>query len=456
MSVHDGGNLVEIAKVLREAQSDEEIQGALAGLDDVQLAAQLDNVVSEDRDRVFSLLDDQRASPVFAALRLETMSSLARRYEPSRLAALLTSLESDDLADLLGELPVEQRPSLLAGMDPERAEVVTELLRYPEDCAGGLMSPRFLAVSSLFSVGDALSQIQESDDLPSQAFYVYVVDGRNRLVGVLSLRALVTAKPHQMLQEIMFDDLVTVSPATDQERVAELASRYDLVAVPVVDRHHHLLGIVTIDDIVDVIREEATEDILRMAGAGQMLGETRSFWRSFRGRFPWLAYAAGGGMVVAFVLSGFESVMSAVPALAMFMPVVAGMGGNVGTQSSTIVVRGLAVGYVESPVLTRVIGREMLLGATLGAIYGVLVAAASSLLVPASSVSALRLAAVISLGMVGSMTIAATVGASVPLIMDRYGIDPAVSTGPFVTTAVDGLGLLFYFWLASTLYGLGV
>lgn len=454
MSVHDGGHLVDVAKALKEAEDESEARAILARLDDVQLAAQLDNVSLEDLQRVFSLLPEPRPSSVFAALRLETMTALASRLEAPKLVRLLSDLESDDVADLLGELPVDERPVLLSAMAPERAKTVSDLLRYPEDCAGGLMSPRFLAVSSQFTVGDALAEIQESDDLPSQAFYVYVVDERNHLVGVLSLRALVTAKPHQMLKEIMFDELVTVAPSTDQERVAELASRYDLVAVPVVDRRRHLLGIVTIDDIVDVIREEATEDILRMAGAGQMLGETRSFWRSFRGRFPWLAYAAGGGMVVAMVLSGFETVMAAVPALAMFMPVVAGMGGNVGTQSSTIVVRGLAVGYVESPMLTRVVGREMLLGASLGAIYGVLIAVAAPFLVSGGQASALRLGAVISLGMIGSMTIAATVGASVPLIMHRYGIDPAVSTGPFVTTAVDGLGLLFYFWLASTLFGL--
>lgn len=456
MSIHDGGHQVDIAKALRDADDAQGLAGYLDRLDDVQLAAQLDNVSSEDLDRVFVELDKDRQPTVFAALRLETMAAMAHRYEAPHVVSLLGALESDDVADLVGALSLECRRAVVAEMDPERAQVVSELLRYPEDCAGGLMSPRFLAVPSSFSVGDALSYIQESDELPPQAFYLYVVDERNHLLGVLSLRALVTAKPHQMLQEIMFDELVTVAPSTDQERVAELASRYDLVAVPVVDRHRHLLGIVTIDDIVDVIREEATEDILRMAGAGQMLGETRSFWKSFRGRFPWLAYAAGGGMVVAMILSGFEQVMSAVPALAMFMPVVAGMGGNVGTQSSTIVVRGLAVGYVESPMLRRVIGREMLIGASLGAIYGVLIALAAPFLVAGGQASALRLGTVISLGMIGSMTIAATVGASVPLIMDRYGVDPAVSTGPFVTTAVDGLGLLFYFWLASTLFELPV
>jgi magnesium transporter len=210
--------------------------------------------------------------------------------------------------------------------------------------------------------------------------------------------------------------------------------------------------VVTIDDIIDVIREEATEDILKMAGAGEMLFETRSFWTSLRNRMPWLLAAAIGGVLVAVALSGFEGALAAVPILALFMPVIAGMGGNVGTQSSTIVVRGLAVGYVESASLGRLVVREMSLGLMLGAIYGVLIAVVAPF-IGSSVEDPLALGAVLTLGMMGSMTIAATVGTSIPLLMNRFKIDPAVSTGPFVTTAVDILGLMFYFWLATVLLG---
>jgi magnesium transporter len=250
----------------------------------------------------------------------------------------------------------------------------------------------------------------------------------------------------------MEPELVYIDRESDQEEVADIAARYDLVVIPVVDEQRRLVGVVTIDDIVDIIREEATEDILKMAGAGEMLFETRSFWTSLRNRMPWLLAAAIGGLLVAFALSGFEGALSSVPILALFMPVIAGMGGNVGTQSSTIVVRGLAVGYVESASLSRLVIREMSLGLMLGAIYGLLIAVAAPF-VGSTVEDPVALGAVLTLGMMGSMTIAATVGTSIPLLMNRFKIDPAVSTGPFVTTAVDILGLLFYFWLATVLLG---
>jgi magnesium transporter len=294
--------------------------------------------------------------------------------------------------------------------------------------------------------------VQEVEDPPEHAFYVYVVDEDERLVGAVSLRMLLIGGRDQPIREVMEPELVYVDREADQEEVADIAARYDLVVIPVVDDQRRLAGVVTIDDIVDVIREEATEDILKMAGAGEELFETRSFWASLRNRMPWLLAAAIGGVLVAFALSGFEGALATVPILALFMPVIAGMGGNVGTQSSTIVVRGLAVGYVESASLGRLVIREMSLGLMLGGIYGLLIALVAPF-IGATVEDPIALGAVLTLGMMGSMTIAATVGTSIPLLMNRFKIDPAVSTGPFVTTAVDILGLLFYFWLATVLLG---
>ncbi|MCA9691322.1 MAG: magnesium transporter, partial [Myxococcales bacterium] len=189
-----------------------------------------------------------------------------------------------------------------------------------------------------------------------------------------------------------------------------------------------------------------------MAGAGEELIDTRSFWSSFRARWPWLATAAVGGLLVAVSLQGFEEALRTIPTLALFMPVVAGMGGNVGTQSSTIVVRGLAVGYIERSRVSRLVAREVALGATLGMLYGSLIAFAAPFL-GATSSDPVRLGMVVTFGMVGCMVIAAAVGTSVPLILHRFNVDPAVATGPFVTTSVDILGLLFYFWLATVLLG---
>ncbi len=375
------------------------------------------------------------------------------RLAPEEAARLLDNLDSDDVADILGEIEPEQLRAILSRLD-DRGEL-EELLAYPENSAGGIMSLDAARINEDVTIAEATRMIQqEAEELPGSVFYIYVVDEQDRLVGVISLRQLVTSKPDVPIHAVMATELIYVTAETDQETVAELASRYDLVAIPVVDDQRRLLGVVTIDDIVDVLREEATEDILKMAGAGDGMASTMSFGASFRARWPWLMAAAIGGLMVAVSLQGFEEALRTVPALALFMPVVAGMGGNVGTQSSTIMVRGLAVGLVETTRLGRVILREIALGAAMGMLYGGGIALAAPLL-GTTDADPVNLGLVITFGMVGSMMIAAGVGASVPLFLNRINVDPAVATGPFVTTAVDILGLLFYFWLATVLLQVG-
>ena len=422
----------------------------LQRLDEVQIAAQLDNAPPDDQDRILQMLAVERRAAVFGELREETAAELVRRIAPEEVAVLLDDLEADDVADILGRVEESLLRQILSRLDPEDADEVEQLLGYDENTAGGIMSLDLIKVYDDVTVAEATRTVQEEEDPPDQAFYVYVVDEDERLVGVVSLRMLLTGRRDDSIREIMEPELVYVDREADQEVVADVAMRYDLVAVPVVDDQRRLQGVVTIDDIVDVIREEATEDILKFAGAGEELFETRSFWTSLKVRMPWLAAAAIGGVLVAGALSGFEGALESVPALALFMPVIAGMGGNVGTQSSTIVVRGLAVGYVESGSLGRLVFREMGLGLALGCLYGLMIALFAPF-IGARVEDPIALGVVLTLGMMGSMTIAATVGTSIPLVMDRFKIDPAVSTGPFVTTAVDILGLMFYFWLATVL-----
>lgn len=453
--MHTMRTQIDLPKLLRETDS-RLLSKRLARLDDVQIASQVDNLAADDQERIFQSLPVDRRPEVFGHLRYETAADILRRWVPEEGARLLDDLESDDIADILGRLDEDLLREILSELEPDDADEIEELLAYDDESAGGIMSPEFIAVADSASIAETIRTIQEVEDPPDHAFQVYVVDEDDRLTGLVSLHALLTARPSQPIRDVMEVEFVSVQVSVDQEEVAEIASRYDLVAVPVVDDKRHLVGVVTIDDILDVIREEATEDILKMAGAGEMLVDTRSYWSSFRARFPWLFYAATGGMFVALVLTGFETTLQQAPALALFMPVVAGMGGNVGTQSSTIVVRGLAVGYVESSKLTRLVRREVALGAGLGLIYGILIAFAAPNILGSELVSEpWALAGVLTGGMIGSMTIAAAVGSSVPLLMDRFGVDPAIATGPFVTTAVDALGLMFYFWLATKLMGVG-
>lgn len=443
---------IEILHTLLRAGDRRRLRRTLERLDDVQIAGQLDNIPPDDQIAILKLLPEARRAEVLAAMRYESAAIIFERLAPEEVASLVDDLQTDDAVDILGRLDDERLKLILARIEPDEAEEIEVLLAYPEDTAGGIMSPVFFSVKPDATVADALSMIQGAEEVPDSAFYVYVADRDGRLAGAISLHRLVTARPTQRVADIMETDVRSVRADTDQEEVAEVVSRYDLVAVPVVDANHRLIGVVEVDDIVDVIREEATEDILKMAGAGEELAEARSFVGSLRVRWRWLMAAALGGTAAAISLSGFDSALARVPALAFFMPVVAGMGGNVGMQSSTIVVRGLAVGFVETYRVRRLVVREVGLGASLGLIYGLLIATVS-LWVSEDGTDPLRLGTVVAAGTAGSMTIAAAVGTCTPLILDRYGVDPAIATGPFVTTAVDIMGLLFYFWLASVLLG---
>lgn len=422
-------------------------------LDDVQIASQLDNLDLSDQLAVLRVLTVERRSAVVGAMRFEAAADVISALAPEEAASVVDSLETDDAVDILGRIDAEQLDQILAKLDKDDAEEIEQLLAYDESTAGGLMSPEFLSVSPDATVAEALATIQSAEEIPEAAFYVYVVDRRDHLVGVCSLRMLVTSRPIQRIADIMLTELITISVNTDQEEVAELVSRYDLVAVPVVDNQRRMLGVIEVDDVLDVIREEATEDILKMAGAGEELSDARSFGSAFQSRWRWLGAAALGGMFVATSLAGFHHALAETPALALFMPVVAGMGGNVGIQSSTIVVRGLAVGYLETFHVRRLIAREVALGSTLGLLYGVVIASSSWWL--SEGTDPLRLGIVVAGGTAGSMTIASAMGTCTPLLLDRLGVDPAVATGPFVTTTVDVMGLLFYFWLSSVLLGVG-
>jgi len=444
---------IEVIHTLLRAGDKPRMRRTLERLDDVQVAGQLDNLPANDVLRVLRFMPAGRRGEVIGAMRYEAAALAVAELAPEEVASLLDDLETDDAVDILGRIDDEKLAQILARLDKDDAEELEELLAYDESSAGGLMSPEYFSVSPQTTVGETLATIQAAEEIPDGAFYVYVVDESERLVGVCSLRMLVTSRHAQVVADVMLTELITVPPDTDQEEVAELVSRYRVVSVPVVDAERRMLGVVEVDDIVDVIREEATEDILKMAGAGAELVGARSFTSSFRARWRWLGVAALGGMVVAMSLSRFSSALASVPTLALFMPVVAGMGGNVGIQSSTIVVRGLAVGFVETARISRLVVREVSLGATLGLLYGFVVGMSTIWLGGAED--PLRLGIVVGGGMAGSMVIATAVGTCTPLILDRLGIDPAVATGPFVTTSVDVMGLLFYFSLATLLLGVG-
>ena len=399
---------------------------------------------------LFALIDDiEQKGLLFSELEETTFLDLIEDMDLEELVTILADMPSDDAADLIGRMPVEMADQVLEKMRQDESEEIEGLLRYDDDTAGGIMVTDYIALKEDLTAGDAISLIQTDYQDVEMPFYLYVIDEYGKLVGVSSLRQLVVVPPHRPLRDLMTTDVFSVHTEMDQEEVAKIVARYDILAVPVVDESNRLVGIVTVDDVIDIFRKEATEDILKMAGAGEEFVETQSVVRSTRIRLPWLFASCLGGIFAFFIIGHFEESLSKLAYLAAFIPVIMGMGGNIGTQSSTIVVRGLATGRLNTRDIWNVVGKEIVIGLILGIIYGVVIG-----LVAQASYSALLFAVSVGLGVLCSMTVAALVGSLVPMLFARINIDPAVATGPFVTTSIDIISVFFYFQIATTLMAL--
>lgn len=399
---------------------------------------------------IFALLPDSEiAAEVLSEMEPGFRSNFLQYISIDRLVEIVTAMAGDDAADLLSDLPDELREQLLGRMSQEHTEEVTELLSYDEDTAGRIMTTNFLALPQTTTASKALQEVRKAAET-EMVFYLYVIDSKGCLSGVLSLRQLVTAPDEMSLSGIMTPEVIKVRTTTDQEEAARVVSRYNLLAIPVVDENDVLVGIITVDDIIDVIRDEATEDILKMAGAPEETITSYSVWRSVRVRLPWLFAAWIGGVAAIKIIGGFEDhfkqEMALFAALAAFIPIIMGMGGNIGTQSLSITVRGLATGGIDPKRLWRVVFKEIRVGLLLGLAYGMLLAP-----IGWAWNQNLSLGAVVGVAMCANMTLAAVVGTFLPLIAVRLRIDPAVASGPFVTTAIDVLGVSIYFVTASFL-----
>ncbi|MFC1859439.1 magnesium transporter [Thermodesulfobacteriota bacterium] len=402
-----------------------------------------------DQRLLFEMIEEiSEKGVLFSELDEDTFLDLIEDMDVNDLVEILETMPTDDVADLIGRLPDEKAQEILEKMREEGSEEVEGLLSYEDDTAGGIMVPDFIALGEEVTAKEAIESLQKEYSDVEMPFYLYVVDEYNKLVGVSSLRQLVVVHPDTPLKNFMTTDIYSVETYTDQEEVAKIVARYDILAVPVVDDHNKIVGIVTVDDVIDIFRKEATEDILKMAGAGEEFVETKSVWKSTRIRLPWLFASAVGGVIAFYVIGGYEQSLRQIAYLAAFIPVIMGMGGNVGTQSSTIVVRGLATGRINVRDLGSVVSKELAIGFILGLVYGILIGMVAQL-----HHAQIPFAVSVSLSVMTSMSIAALVGSSVPMILARINIDPAVATGPFVTTSIDIISVFFYFKIATTLLG---
>ena len=313
--------------------------------------------------------------------------------------------------------------------------------------AGGIMTTEFIAIPYNISVDKAIKALRENAVNAETVYYVYVINLKNQLMGVISLRELIIASQDLMVSEVMKRNIISVNVNDDQEEVAKVVARYDFLAVPVVDDKNHLLGIITVDDVIDVIHEEAEEDIYKMAGVSGLEDDINAKLTStLRSRLPWLFVTLLGGFISGNVLSAFSNQLDKMVVLTFFIPLLAGMGGNVGTQSSTVTVRGIATGFINKETVRKTITRELMIGVLIGGIMGSMVA-----ILAYFWQYNMKLGIVVGLSMMANIFTAATMGTLVPLFFKRVGIDPAVASAPFITTAIDVLGLIIYSTLASIL-----
>ena len=403
-----------------------------------------------DQRRLFDVLEDpEQKGELFSRLEVDDFLNLVKEIDLQEIADIFEEMPTDDVADLLGQMPEDMADDILKKMKKDESEEVEDLLSYGDDTAGGIMVPDFIALTEDTTAKAAIESLQEEHQDVEMPFYLYVVDEYGKLVGVSSLRQLVVVPPETSLKAFMTTDVFSVTTDMDQEEVAKLVARYDILAVPVVDESNRLVGIVTVDDVIDIFRMEATEDMLKMAGAGEEYVETQSVLRSTRIRLPWLFASCIGGMIAFYIIGRFEESIYKLAYLAAFIPVIMGMGGNIGTQSSTIVVRGLATGRLNIRDIWSVVVKECLIGLLLGLIYGILIG-----LVAQMKYGTIALALSVGLGLVCSMSVAALFGSLMPMVFARINIDPAVAAGPFVTTSIDIISVLFYFYIATTFLGL--
>ena len=403
----------------------------------------------EEQKHLFSIMEvNQHTTDFLISLDDILLKNLLNEESLERIKSLIQQAPTSDQSYILGNVPEEISESIIDLLKGEEKAEIEELMAYPEDSAGSMMTTDVFTLNQNITCGEALKTLQDREET-EMAFYLYLTDDDKRLTGVASLRTLATSQTHIKMNEIMVKRVHSVRPETDQEEVAKIVAQYNYLAVPVIDDHDILLGIVTVDDVVDVIREEATEDFLQMAGAGkdrEIL--LKSSWENSKARFPWLFASWIGGIIAAIVIGVYEPMLNSTMALAAFIPIIIGMGGNIGTQSSTIIVRGMATGRIDSGGEIKVFFKELQVGIILGFLYGVLLGLfAKFKFIDADPLLGL----VVGLSICCSMIIAVTVGSTIPLVLRKLDIDPAIATGPFVTTSIDILGVLLYFVIAAYL-----
>jgi magnesium transporter len=442
----------ELLKEIRQLIADgknAELQSMMKEFHYADIAEIADEMEVEEATYLIKLLDSEKTSDILAEMHEDIREAVLKNLTAKEIAGELSELDTDDAADIINELPKELVQEVISEIeDREHAKDIVDLLRYEEDSAGGLMAKELVKVNENWTVTTCVKEMRAQAENVTRVHSIYVVDDEGRLKGRLSLKDLLTASTKTHIKDVYIAKVDAVNVNEKGEEVAKIMSKYDLEAIPVVDEIGRLVGRITIDDIVDVIREEADKDYQMAAGISQDVEVNDSIWILTRARLPWLILGLLGGLSAAAIMGTFEDMISKHAVLFFFTPLIAAMAGNVGVQSSAIVVQGLANDDLKGSVSNHLM-KEMLLALLNGFILAVLL-----LIFTWIWKGAFATALAISLSLVVVIVVAGLIGTFIPLFLHKRNIDPAIATGPFITTSNDIFGILIYFWIAKVILGI--
>lgn len=442
----------EFISDLKEAINENNEKNLLILLEDfhaADIAEIYDELDIEEVRYLFLLLDDELAADVLAELDEDDRDRFLEVLPPEVIAQkFIDHMDSDDAADIIGDMDEEKKQEILLHLDDlEQAGDIVDLLAYREDSAGGLMGKELIEVNENWTILTCLKELGRQADEVDEVYYLYVVNDDNVLLGIVSLKKMLLSNNSTKVKTIIEDDIMSVNTDTSSEEVAQIMEKYDLVAIPVVDSIGRLVGRITIDDIVDVIREEAEKDYQMASGLIDEVEYGDKVFTITRARLPWLLIGLAGGIMGALVLGRFETNLKIYPEMAFFIPLVAAMGGNVGIQSSAIIVQGLANNTLRTDRTFQRLGKEFLVALLNGFILAILI-----FIYNYFTSDTFALTITVSVSLVSVVVIAALFGTLIPLILNRYKIDPALATGPFITTMNDIIGLLIYMLIGRMFY----
>lgn len=435
--------LLSTIKSLKETKNIE-FQKVLDELQPYDIAVLYKDLPEKHRHKFLLFLEPQQIAELIQELENKYQHDILHRLGIEKSSTVMDLMENDDLADLLNEFSVEKLQEYLTAMKAEESITVQNLMQYPADTAGGIMTNRFVWIRSYYTVREAVDKFKIFAEYAENIYYLYVLDEKKELVGVVSFRDLLLADGNEKIEDIMFSRVISVPIDMDQEEVATTIQRYDFIAVPVVNEQKVMVGIITVDDVIDVVIEEANEDIERLSASGKDIDfETKAYVAAFR-RLPWLIFLLFIGIFSANIISNFADTLNKVVALSFFMTMITGMTGNTGTQSLAVVVRGLSSRKIDKKTVIQLIFREFGVGLIVGIINGILIA-----LIAYFWQGSLILGLVVGFSLLASLIIGTLSGAIIPLILYRLKIDPAIASGPLISTLNDIFSLTVYFSLAT-------